>query len=263
MRRPSGTSLIAAALAVKRFLAIRTRFNRLRFVLWKRRYGIRPLHNFLVDRAWGGPCGGIKHSPFAHLGAYATQSMDYAQLSYLFSRNDLPIRESDVLVDVGCGKGRVLNYWLGRGVRNRMIGIELDEAVAAATRRRLARFANVEIIQGDATEVLPEDGTLFFLFNPFGPDVLKRFGERLKHRRGIRIIYWYSLHAEIFRDDPWWSVRPLRTGEPKPGVLIRPRVDVLRDGTAAPPASPSPAGRLSGGCNPPTSGLGGRNDRWV
>ena len=58
-------------------------------------------------------------------------------------------------------------------------------------RNRLARYPNVEIITGDATQVLPEDGTLFFLFNPFGPEVMKRFMEHLKQRPGIRIIYYY------------------------------------------------------------------------
>jgi hypothetical protein len=168
--------------------------------------------------------------------------MDYAQLSYLFTHNDLLVHESDVLVDVGCGKGRVINFWLGRGLRNRIIGIELDEAVAGATRNRLARHPNVEIITGDVARGLPEDGTLFFLFNPFGPEVMKPFMEHLKQRRGIRILYWYCLHVDLFMKDPWWSVEQLRTGDHKPGALIRPRaaVPAERAGSVARGAGPSP-----------------------
>jgi hypothetical protein len=151
----------------------------------------------------------------------ATQSMDYAQLDYLFRRNELPIHESDVLVDVGCGKGRVINYWLGRGLKNRIIGLELDESIAAKTRLRLARYPNVEIITGDATVNLPEDGTLFFLFNPFGPDVLKRFMEQWKRLPGARMIYWYCLHLDVIDLDSSWILEALRTGDPKRAVLIR------------------------------------------
>jgi|GEM_PF-1715383 len=235
MLNPVGTKIIAVALAVKRFLAIRTRFNWLRFWLWKRRYGVRPIHNFLVDMKWGGYCGGLKYSPYAHLGAYVTLSMDYAQLSYLFTHNDLPIHEADVLVDIGCGKGRVINFWLGRGCHNRIIGIELNEAIASVTRNRLARYRNVEIITGDASQGLPQDGTLFFLFNPFGPEVMKPFVQHLKRLPGARMIYWYCLHLDVIDNDPWWSVEQLRTGDHKPAVLIRPKAAVTteRDGAVA------------------------------
>jgi hypothetical protein len=223
--------LVKWALAIKRRLAIRTRLRWMLFRLWQYRYGIRPLHNFLVDMNWGGYCGGVKHSPYAQLGAHATMSMDYAQLAYLFSHNELPVHESDVLVDVGCGKGRVINYWLGRGVRNRIIGIELDEEVARATRLRLARHRNVEIVTGDVSQSLPGDGTLFFLFNPFGPEVTRRFMQQLKQRPGVRIIYWYCLHLDVIEDDPWWHIDQLVTGDHKPAVLIRPRTELLLEST--------------------------------
>jgi SAM-dependent methyltransferase len=226
MRSAVATKLIAFAWAVKRRLAIRSRLTWLGWRLWKYRLGVRPIHNRLEDRKWGGFCGGIKPSPCAHLGAHVTQSMDYAQLSYVFDRNKLPIHGSDVLVDVGCGKGRVINFWLGRGYRNRIVGIELDPAIADATRARLRRFTNVEIVTGDATELTPADGTLFFLFNPFGPDVMRRFIGHLKHRPSVRIIYYYCVHLEVIAGDPFWTVEPLRTGDWKRAVLIRPRAAV-------------------------------------
>jgi SAM-dependent methyltransferase len=184
---------------------------------------------------WGGPCGGIKKSLYAHLGAYETESTDYAQLSYVFRCNKVLVHESDVLVDVGCGKGRVINFWLGRGYRNRMVGIELDPEIADATRERLARYPNVEIVTADATQVLPADGTFFFLYNPFNEDATRRFVERLRHRRAIRVLYLHSKHANAFRDDPWWSVAELRATNGVPCVLIRPNADVVaeRAGAAA------------------------------
>jgi hypothetical protein len=233
------TKIVALALVLERRLAVRTRLARIFWRLWKHRLGIRPIHNFLQDRSWGGSCSGLKVSPFAHLGANPTQSLDYGHLSYLFKRNNIPVHESDVLVDVGCGKGRVINFWLGRGLRNRIIGIEIDPEIAATTRNRLARHPNVEIITGDAIQLLPEDGTLFFLFNTFGQDPMRRFMEQLKQRQDIRIIYFYCLHLKLFEDDGSWAVEELRTGDWKRAALIRPKAAAMlgrADGGPAPGA---------------------------
>ncbi|MEJ7639236.1 MAG: class I SAM-dependent methyltransferase, partial [Singulisphaera sp.] len=70
-------------------------------------------------------------------------------------------------MDIGCGKGRVLNFWLERFPNNRIIGVELDDRVADRTRRRLERWRNVKIITGDAVAALPAEGTIFWMFNPF------------------------------------------------------------------------------------------------
>jgi precorrin-6B methylase 2 len=69
------------------------------------------------------------------------------------------IEPNDVLVDVGCGKGRVTNWWLSQGLRNRMVGIELDPDVASATEKRLRRFSNVTILNEDATAWMPDDAS--------------------------------------------------------------------------------------------------------
>ena len=95
-----------------------------------------------------------------------------------FSNANLTVEESDVLVDVGCGKGRVIISGLGRGFTNRIVGLELDEDVAAATRKRLTSYPNVTVLTGDAVENLPEDGTLFYLFNSFEQPIVTRFKAR-------------------------------------------------------------------------------------
>ena len=53
---------------------------------------------------------------------------DYHVLYDIFAR--VPIAKGDVLVDIGCGEGRVINFWLSRGLKNPIIGIEVVEAVA-------------------------------------------------------------------------------------------------------------------------------------
>ena len=121
------------------------------------------------------------------------------------------IKDSDVLVDVGCGKGRVINWWLKQGHQNRIIGIELDETIAEMTRKRFQRYKNVEIICCDALEAIPEDGTIFFLYNPFGRSAIRAFKDRLKEKvrkkDRVRIIYANCAHLAAFSGDPDWTIR--------------------------------------------------------
>ena len=48
--------------------------------------------------------------------------------------------EKDHIVDVGCGKGRVLVWWLGKGLPGKATGIELDPYVAGVARMWLQRY---------------------------------------------------------------------------------------------------------------------------
>jgi hypothetical protein len=147
---------------------------------------------------------GAAPSRYEHLGARATSNSDSSALEFIFGNR---IQPNDVLIDVGCGKGRVLNWWLSQGLSNRMIGIELDDQIADDTRRRLRRFRNVEIVTGSAIDNLPEDGTLFYLFNPFDLETMRLFKSRLEQTISRRenpsatIIYFNCLHLDVFTSD--------------------------------------------------------------
>lgn len=163
--------------------------------------------NYFFDRRFGAFIGGTKKTPFAHMGAENTANIAYEELPPLFRDG---LRPGEILVDVGCGKGRVLNWWLDTFPGHRMYGIELDEDVAAETETRLRRYP-VTIVVGDIRTLAPEDGTLYFLFNPFNADVMVGFLETLKKRAAtlpddvpgpIRVIYYNCLHLHVFEADP-------------------------------------------------------------
>ena len=46
---------------------------------------------------------------------------------------------NDTIVDVGCGKGRSLNWLIDRFPGNPIVGIELDPELCTQTARRLQR----------------------------------------------------------------------------------------------------------------------------
>src|SRR5262245_8164312 len=111
--------------------------------LIRTRFETETLRTWYLDFKYGGSCGGVKLSPYADRGANLTMSADYYHLDKVFAQSGVVVRGEDVLVDIGCGKGRVINYWLDQGYRNRMIGLELDEQITAVARKRLGRYPNV------------------------------------------------------------------------------------------------------------------------
>jgi SAM-dependent methyltransferase len=129
----------------------------------------------------------------------------------LEERNDAEPWPDDVVVDVGCGKGRVLNWLLAHRRGCRLYGIELDRDVCARTARRLRRWPNVTILCGDATELLPADATVFYLFNPFDRTVMQRFADAVLALppRPRRIVYYRANDLDVFRDRPRFRVREL------------------------------------------------------
>jgi SAM-dependent methyltransferase len=168
----------------------------------------RKTRNALLDLRYGGLLRGPVDTGYADQGAHGMHNTPYDVLAKIFTPGT--IGAGDVLVDVGCGKGRVINWWLRCAHRNRIIGIELDPEMADQARRRLRRHGNVSIICGDAIENLPREGTVFYLYNPFEASVLRAFRDRLAEllddSRRVRIYYYHPIHIAVFEDDPRWEV---------------------------------------------------------
>lgn len=117
------------------------------------------------------------------------------------------MRPDDVLVDIGCGKGRVLHWAAQSGQFKAMFGIELDKRIAAVVACRFADKMDVTIIAGDALTSLPDSATLLCLWNPFDDNVMRRFRDavvskysRLGTLDQLRIVYHNALHADVWRD---------------------------------------------------------------
>ena len=137
---------------------------------------------------------------------------DYGALRTVFAGR---IRHGEVLVDVGCGNGRVLNYWLQVARDHQLYGIELDATLATRTQRRLRRKANVTVRSGDAVELCLSDGTLFYLFNPFVSDVLRAFRDRVAENSTElppRILYYNPKFLEVLQEDERWDIEIVDIG---------------------------------------------------
>ena len=124
---------------------------------------------------------------------------------------ELSLGPDDVFCDVGCGMGRVLCLAARYPVR-KCVGVELTDRLCTIARRNATslrgRRAPVEIIGGDAPRADLSEGTVYFLFNPFGPETLQDTLENIRvslgaNPRSIRIVYYHAKYRAAVDNLPW------------------------------------------------------------
>lgn len=121
-----------------------------------------------------------RETRFAAEGAHDPSPSFYFVLEELFAHYHFD--EHTHLLDVGCGTGRVLAYYLHAGFPGRATGIELDPELAARAASWVAHHANLHVLCGSVLEANLSPYTHFFLYNPFSPTVLQGFIELLEQQ---------------------------------------------------------------------------------
>ena len=163
---------------------------------------LKTLKNFWIDmsiqRAF---LGGRVISIDGREVTYDTVSTSYDIAELIFFKY-YPVRENDVIVDVGCGKGRVFNYLLYKGLKNRMVGYEINYLVADKTKMNLSRYKNVEIIGGNIFDDFPDTASIYYLFNPFKQTMMRDFKAKIlemKEKKPV-ILYYNPTCLDVFDD---------------------------------------------------------------
>jgi predicted RNA methylase len=123
----------------------------------------------------------------------------------------LCLSERDTFVDLGSGKGRVAciaALWHLQEV----IGVDDDPDMCAIARRNAermkGRISPIRIEQIPAQNFDYTRGTVFYMFNPFGPGTLSVILQRLREGvtacpRTIRIVYATPAHEELLQQSGW------------------------------------------------------------
>ena len=160
-----------------------------------------------LDRKIGGlTLADVRESRFQDLGAYPTMSADYGAVEMMFKK--FPLSEKDVFVDVGCGFGRVISWLLlGKCPCRKYYGVELDPDVAAVAKKRFVDYPQVSILTGNVLDVLPSDGTVFWLYNPFDVCVLDAFLSKLETGRETPawVMYYCDYRAFALEGRRNWT----------------------------------------------------------
>ncbi|MBR2789720.1 MAG: class I SAM-dependent methyltransferase, partial [Eggerthellaceae bacterium] len=107
---------------------------------------------------------------FAAEGAHDPTPTPYFILAELFRQVDFDATSH--LLDVGCGAGRVLAFFIREGFPGRATGVELDPRLASQAQNWAARYGNLEVLQADVLTLDLSPYTHFYLFNPFDTSVL-------------------------------------------------------------------------------------------
>lgn len=160
----------------------------LRTTLFDRRYGVETDRVMALDDA----------------GISDPDSVFYMASGLWSLRRILPRREvtdTDVFIDFGSGKGRVVLQAAFHYPFRRVYGVELSERLHEIASRNVERNrdrlrgSDVRLIRADATRCpVPDDVTVAYLYNPFTGDafatVVRELLESLDRRpRTVRIIY--------------------------------------------------------------------------
>ncbi len=158
-----------------------------------------------VKPKWRGPFSRtVKHD----------DNFEYASPDYWYIRaiaNRLKLAREDVFYDIGCGMGRILCVVARRRIR-KCVGIELLEPLCEKARRNALRLrgrkAPIEIICADAATADLSEGTIYFLFNPFGKDTLRVLLANLqtsisRDPRKVTLVYYNSVHESVLEASGW------------------------------------------------------------
>lgn len=104
------------------------------------------------------------------------------------------IRKRDVVLDYGCGKGRV-DFFLSYQTKVNTIGIEYDERIyqsALENQKTAVSRAKTEFVLARAEEYeVPSEVNRYYFFNPFSVELLRKVMARI-------IESYYEKPREVF-----------------------------------------------------------------
>lgn len=115
------------------------------------------------------------------------------------------ICKRDVVLDYGCGKGRV-DFFLSYQTKAKTIGIEYDERIyesALDNQRTAVSGAKTEFVLAKAEEyAVPSEVNRYYFFNPFSVELLQKVMARIiesyyENPREVLLFFYYPSEEYI------------------------------------------------------------------
>ena len=188
----------------------------------------RALGNVFFEKPAGIETAGIVR--LHELGLSPRNRKDYHPTPWLSLKRVLPqeeVKDDDIFIDIGCGKGRML-YLAATYNFRKVIGVELAADLAAVARENIARALpklkckNVEVLVADALEYeLPDEVTFVYFSNPFQGEIFAAVVQKIlaslrRRPRELTIIYFDPEEEQALLDAGaryirgTWGMRPTR-----------------------------------------------------
>jgi precorrin-6B methylase 2 len=164
------------------------------------------------DRVWEYRLGIETRAPggFDDVEHRGYDTIPYRVIFTIFNR--LMLGPQDVLVDIGCGRGRVLCCAARYGIAQ-VIGVDDVAPLAAAAQRNLSmlrKCSNIHsrVICGKAQKVDYSNVTAVYMYNPFGAsttrEVMKVMAEHLARKpHPVRIAYVNPRQETVLAEAGW------------------------------------------------------------
>lgn len=149
-------------------------------------------------------------------GRYFYYATPWASLFYLnrYIAEHLDEGRNHRIIDIGCGKGFML-YNFTRQNFDRVSGIEYDRnltEIAGRNLKKVCKKGKTVVYHGDAAAFdRYGDYDVFYLYNPFDAEILKRVVERImetleERPRPLYLFYCNPVYAHVLREKGWREV---------------------------------------------------------
>lgn len=141
------------------------------------------------------------------IGGTSSQQTHYVFLKRVFAH--VRLTPDDRLMDVGCGKGRVLAFLIKQKCPCRLYGIEHNPEVGKIAAEWTKRYDRVSVRIGDAFQTDYNDYTVLTLARPFlqvtHAQFVRQLEETLTHP--ITFVSWYDQgNVRLMKDRPGWHL---------------------------------------------------------
>ena len=144
--------------------------------------------------------------------------------------------ENSVVVDYGCGKGRV-GFFLNRQLGCKAIGIEYDERIFAQAMENLRNYRGegISLLNTRAEDYEPGVADNFYFFNPFSVEILRAVLQNIlesyyENPREMRMFFYFPSDeylGELMTNDALMFVDEIDCSDLFPNNRQRERVLVF------------------------------------
>jgi 16S rRNA G966 N2-methylase RsmD len=170
----------------------------------------------LNEKKYGITTSSIKKSESTEFFHY--QGAGYLILFKIFEQI-IPHTKTFNFMDIGCGKGRPVFVAESFGYEN-LTGIDIDEELIAIANSNLKNYllkrktSNIQFSHVNALEYNYDNKPMvYFLFNPFNEEVLKKVLQRIINSTTSEtwFVYMNPKYSEAFTTDKFEKIQELKT----------------------------------------------------
>ena len=117
------------------------------------------------------------------------------------------ITQFDSFLDIGCGKGRVLSYFVKNGFACKITGVEKDKQLFELARSWGEKYKNLSIINTDIFDLPLDSFNVFYYFNLLNKPDFERFIKKIEKEilHPITIYACNDIFFDMLEHRPGWT----------------------------------------------------------